>query len=51
MDDALLTADGVSKRFGNIWSLHGVGFFLRRGEVLGLMEPKWRDEGVSRYDL
>ena len=44
MDDALLTADGISKRFGNIWALQGVGFSLRRGEVLGLIGRKWRDE-------
>jgi len=39
MDDTLLTTDGVSKRFGDIWALQGVGFSLRRGEVLGLIGP------------
>jgi ABC-type multidrug transport system fused ATPase/permease subunit len=39
MEDTLLTTDGVSKRFGHIWALQGVGFTLRHGEVVGLIGP------------
>lgn len=37
--DIVLEAAGVSKRFGGIAALAGVGLALRRGELLGLIGP------------
>jgi branched-chain amino acid transport system ATP-binding protein len=36
---ALLQAEGVSKRFGGVQALAGVGFSIRRGEIYGLIGP------------
>ena len=35
----LLKAEGVSKRFGGVQALSGVGFTIRRGEIYGLIGP------------
>jgi ABC-2 type transport system ATP-binding protein len=35
----LLTAQGISKRFGFLWALKEVSFSVRAGEVLGLIGP------------
>ena len=35
----LLQAEGVSKRFGGIQAIAGVGFSIRRGEIYGLIGP------------
>ena len=37
--DALLDLDGVTKRFGPITAVDGIGFSVRRGEVLGFLGP------------
>jgi len=36
---ALLTVDGVSKRFGGLMALSDVGFEVKEGEILGLIGP------------
>jgi len=37
MDDSLLRASGIAKRYGGIAALHGVGLDIRPGEVHALM--------------
>ena len=39
MSQLLLRADGVSKRFGGVRALTGVGFGIQRGEIYGLIGP------------
>src|ERR1700682_5618425 len=36
---ALLTAKGISKRFGGVHALSDVGFTINRGEIYGLIGP------------
>jgi ABC-2 type transport system ATP-binding protein len=36
---ALLTLDGVTKRFGRVTAVDGVGFTVDRGEVVGFLGP------------
>ena len=37
--NALLTASGISKRFGGVLALSGVSFSIQRGEIYGLIGP------------
>jgi len=37
--DAPVRVDGLSKRYGRIHALEGVGFSIRSGEILGLIGP------------
>ena len=39
MSEALLTAQGVGKRFGGLAALAGVDLTIRRGEILGVLGP------------
>jgi branched-chain amino acid transport system ATP-binding protein len=39
MTDALLSASGITKRFGGITALTNVAFSIRRGEIYGLIGP------------
>jgi branched-chain amino acid transport system ATP-binding protein len=39
MDDAILTVDGVGKRFGGLMALSDVSFVVARGSILGLIGP------------
>src|SRR5437660_4277076 len=38
-DAALLTAEGITKRFGGVQALADVGFAIRPGEIYGLIGP------------
>ncbi len=38
-DDALLKVDNLSKRFGGVEAVAGVGFHVRRGEIYSLIGP------------
>lgn len=39
MSDVLLSAEGISKRFGGVRALNGVSLTIRRGEIYGLIGP------------
>jgi branched-chain amino acid transport system ATP-binding protein len=39
MENALLSIDGVTKRFGGLVALRDVSFSVKKGEVVGLMGP------------
>lgn len=38
-DDGLVRAEGLTRRFGSILAVDGVGFEVRRGEMFGLIGP------------
>jgi len=38
-ESSILAVDGVTKRYGGLVAVDGVGFDVRRGEVLGLIGP------------
>jgi len=39
MTDTLLSAEGITKRFGGVQALSDVAFTIRRGEIYGLIGP------------
>ncbi|MFT3666965.1 ABC transporter ATP-binding protein [Piscinibacter sp.] len=39
MNDALLTVDGIAKRYGGVQAVKSLSFTMRRGEILGLLGP------------
>src|SRR5436190_5525879 len=39
MNDALLSAEGITKRFGGVQALSDVSFTIRPGEIYGLIGP------------
>lgn len=48
MGEPAIAAEGLTKRFGQVQALEGVGFEVRADGVLGLLGPNGSGKPVSR---